>query len=108
MLCTGLTFTIHAGQKVGITGANGVGKSSLFALVRGELAPEGGAIELPTGLTLAHVAQETPPDTRPALEYALDGDQELREIEAAIVAAEEADDGVRLGELHAHLGVIDG
>jgi ATP-binding cassette subfamily F protein 3 len=106
-LFNAVSFTIYAGQKVGLTGANGSGKSSLLALIRAELAPERGDVELPTGITIAHVAQETPADPRPALEYVLDGDVELRRIEAAIAEATNSG-GTRLGELHAQLAAIDG
>ena len=102
-----VNFIVHAGQKIGLTGANGAGKSSLFALIRGELATETGEVSLPAGVELAHVAQETPPDPRPALEYILDGDRELREVQAAI-AREEAGDGKHLGELHVRMASIDG
>ena len=107
VLFSGVGFIVHAGQKVGLTGANGAGKSSLFALIRGELTPDTGGIGLPAGLTVAHVAQETPPDPRPALDYVLDGDRELRELEAAL-AQEEARGGEHLGELHVHMASIDG
>jgi ATP-binding cassette, subfamily F, member 3 len=107
VLFSDVNFTIHAGQKVGLTGANGAGKSSLFALIRGELATETGHIDLPAGVTMAHVAQETPPDPRAALHYVLDGDRELREVEAAI-AREETGDGQHLGELHVRMASIDG
>jgi len=107
VLFSAVSFTVHAGQKVGLTGANGAGKSSLFAMIRGELGADSGELEIPTHLTLAHVAQETPPDPRPALDYALDGDVELREIEAAI-ALEEQSGGARLGELHERMATIDG
>ncbi|MGE3771747.1 MAG: ribosomal protection-like ABC-F family protein [Gammaproteobacteria bacterium] len=107
VLFSGVGFTVHAGQKVGLTGANGAGKSSLFALIRGELSTDTGEVELPAAITLAHVAQETPPDPRPALAYVLDGDRELRELEAAI-AREEARGGTALGELHLRMASIDG
>lgn len=102
------SLIVHAGKKVGIIGANGSGKSTLLALVRGELHPDGGDLELPPRLTVAHVAQETPAVTMPAIEYVLDGDVELRQLETAITAAETAHDGTLLGDLHARYEDIDG
>ena len=75
------SLTVHAGHKVGLVGAERCGKSSLFALIRGELAPDAGDIELPPRWTIAHVAQETPAVERAAIDFVLDGDRELREIE---------------------------
>ena len=92
------SLTIHDRHKVGLVGANGSGKSSLFAAIRGELTPDVGAIELPPRWTLAHVAQETPAVAVPAIEYVLDGDSELRDIARAL-AMEDAV-GVQLAELH--------
>ncbi len=93
-------FAVFAGQKVGITGANGTGKSSLFALLRGELHADAGDVEVPAKWVFAHVAQETPAVDQPAIDYVLDGDVELREIEREIRAAEHAENGVRLATLH--------
>ena len=107
ILFSAVTFTVHAGQKLGLTGANGAGKSSLFSLIRGELAVETGTIGLPADLVLAHVAQETPADPRPALEYVLDGDIELRALQAALAQAE-ARGSPDLGDLHTHMATIDG
>ncbi|TCO83723.1 ATP-binding cassette subfamily F protein 3 [Plasticicumulans lactativorans] len=103
-----VTLTIFPGQKIGLTGANGSGKSSLFALLRGELHADAGDLELPAKWVVAHVAQETPAVARAALDYALDGDVELREVEAALAAAEAAHDGLRLAELHARFEAIGG
>ncbi|HFD79782.1 MAG TPA: ATP-binding cassette domain-containing protein [Gammaproteobacteria bacterium] len=102
------TFQIHPGQRVGVTGANGTGKSSLFALILGELQPDAGEFRLPRDWVIAHVAQETPVDPRPALEYVLDGDTALREVERALVEAEAAGDGERLARLHGRFEAIDG
>ncbi|MCU0971547.1 MAG: ATP-binding cassette domain-containing protein [Gammaproteobacteria bacterium] len=99
---------VHAGQRVGVTGANGSGKSSLFALLLGDLVADAGEAAFPRDWVVAHVAQETPPDPRPAIDYVLDGDAELRVVEAGIVEAEQAHDGHRLAELHAHLEAIGG
>ncbi len=102
------TFTIFRGEKVGITGANGTGKSSLLALVRGELHAESGEFSRPAGLSIASVAQETPAVAQSALEYVLDGDAELRQIERAIAAAAAGHDGAALAELHARFEALAG
>ena len=102
------TLQIHPGWRVGVVGANGSGKSSLFALLRGELHPDRGECDLPPAWTIASVAQETPALAQPALEYVLDGDRELRALETGLAQAEAAHDGHRVGELHARLQEIDG
>jgi len=103
-----VTFTIHSGQKVGLTGANGCGKSSLFALLRDELQADSGDVSLPPGVVIAHVAQETPAVDMSAIDYVLDGDAELRQLQRELAEAEQANDGQRQGELHAKLDAIDG
>src|SRR5579864_9056865 len=101
LLFSGASFNLFRGEKVGITGANGSGKSSLLALVRGELQPEAGTFEMPPDLAIAHVSQDLDATDRDAIELVLDGDAELRAIERAIEDAERRHDGARLGELHA-------
>ncbi|MEJ1354489.1 MAG: ATP-binding cassette domain-containing protein [Candidatus Sedimenticola sp. (ex Thyasira tokunagai)] len=101
-------FTIHPGQRAGLTGANGTGKSSLFALIRDQLHADGGDFYRPRDWVIAHVAQETPSDDRPAIDYVLDGDEELREVEQALVEAEEGHQGERVAELHGRLENIGG
>ena len=109
-LLEGANLTIHTGHKVGLVGANGCGKSSLFAAIRQELLPDAGSIALPPSWTIAHVAQETPAVAVPAIEYVLDGDRELREIEAALSAADRdhALDGGALATLHHRYDDIGG
>ncbi len=102
------SFQIHPGQKVGITGANGTGKSSLFALILDELHADSGDCLYPKDWVIAHVAQETPADQRPALEYVLDGDAELRKIEAELARAEAGNEGLKLATLHSHYENIGG
>ena len=102
------SLTIHRGEKTGITGANGAGKSSLFALLRGLLHVDAGEMVLPPNLVIAHVAQETPGVARPAIDYVMDGDAELRTLQAHLLNAEQAHDGHRQGELHAKLDAIGG
>lgn len=99
---------LHAGWRVGLVGANGSGKSSLFALLAGELHPEAGDLALPPQWQLARVAQDTPALPTPALEFVLDGDVELRRVERELLAAELAGDGHAIAHLHARFGEIDG
>src|ERR1700724_473620 len=103
-----VNFTIFRGNKVGLTGANGSGKSSLFAAIRGELSPDHGEIERPTALKIAHVEQEVAASDRPAIEFVLDGDVELRAAQAAIEDAERRDAAMELAEHYASLEAIDG
>jgi len=87
---------------------NGCGKSSLFALILGELHPDRGDFEMPPKLSIAHVAQETPALDKSALDYVVDGDTELRQIEARLAEAEARNDGNQIGQLHVALENIDG
>lgn len=102
------SFTIHKGQKVGFTGANGAGKSSFFALVRGELHLDEGEFSMPPGLEIAHVAQETPAVTCSAIDYVIDGDKPLRQLQQQLALAEQAEDGLKQAELHTALDIIGG
>ena len=107
VLFQGVNLTLYAGQKIGVTGANGTGKSSLFSLIRGELHADTGDFSLPPGTVIAHVAQETPALDIPAIEYVLDGDEELRRLQTALAAAEHKNDGVAIADLHARMDNID-
>jgi ATP-binding cassette subfamily F protein 3 len=102
------SFQLHPGHKVGLTGANGAGKSSLFALLRGELQPEVGDLEMPPHWVVAHVAQETPALAQSAIAFTLDGDVELRQVETALMQAETEHAGEKIAELHQRLSDIDG
>jgi ATP-binding cassette subfamily F protein 3 len=108
VLVRGASFQLHPGHKVGLTGANGAGKSSLFAMLLGELQHESGELEMPPDWVMAHVAQETPALVDAAIDFVLDGDRELRSVEHALQEAEHNHDGERLGELHARFGDIGG
>jgi len=81
---------------------------SLFALLRGEMQVESGDLEMPATWVIAHVAQETPALAMPAMEFVLDGDAELRNIEAALAEAEANHKGELIAELHHRLMDIDG
>ncbi len=107
-LIQGATLQLHPGHKVGLTGANGAGKSSLFALLRSEMQLEAGDLDMPASWVIAHVAQETPALAMPAIEFVLDGDAELRQIEAALAAAEASQQGELIAELHHRLLDIEG
>ena len=107
-LLEGANLTLFARQKIGITGANGTGKSSLLALLRGELHAESGDVEIQPGLTVAWVGQETPATSTPALEHVLAGDHELVEIERSLAQAEDAHAAARVGELHERMAAIGG
>jgi ATP-binding cassette subfamily F protein 3 len=103
-LLEGAELTVHAGERIGLVGANGSGKSSLFALLRGELHADKGDAELPRHWRIAHVAQETPALERPAVEYVIDGDSHLRILQRELASTH---DGTRIGELHAGLADAD-
>ena len=100
-------LTLNPGDKIGLIGANGAGKSSLFGMLRGELHPDQGQIDFPAKWRMAYVAQETPPLDRAALDYAIDGDVGLRKLQAELEELEAHPDvdahGMRLGELHGAL-----
>ncbi len=108
VLFSNSSFTIHKGQKVGFTGANGAGKSSFFALVKDELHLDEGEFTLPPNLAIAHVSQEMPATDCAAIDYIIDGDAELRRLQQQLIEAEHADNGLKQAELHAVLDVIGG
>jgi len=107
-------MTVHDGHRVGLIGANGSGKSSLFALLRGEIVADAGDVLLPAAWTIAHVRQETPDSAAPAIEFVQDGDAELRSIERDLAAAEAAHDadphagGEAIALLHHRFEAIGG
>ena len=100
-------LTLNPGENVGLIGSNGSGKSSLFALLRGELQPDAGDCDFPSAWRIAHVAQETPALDRSAIDYAIDGDTTLRRLESQLLVAEDAHDGHLIGELHTALADAD-
>ena len=107
-LLTGVGFAAYAGWRLGVVGRNGTGKTSLFGLITGEVTPDAGSVAVPRNLVVASVAQETPASPRSALDYALDGDTELRATEAELAAAEVDHDAGRIARLHERLYAIDG
>ncbi len=102
------SFVVQRGQKVGLTGANGTGKSSLFSMIRGALEADSGVISLQNHVDITHVAQETPATDATALDYVLDGDTGMRTLQESIAASEAAGDGQRHAELLTRFEELDG
>ena len=107
VLLQNVNWTIYHKQRIGLIGSNGSGKTSLFTMLLGQLEQDEGDLYIPKQLKLAHVAQETPAYTKSALDYVLDGDVELRALEAELTDAEEKHDGNRIATLHEKLCIID-
>ncbi|TAJ82646.1 MAG: ATP-binding cassette domain-containing protein [Gallionellaceae bacterium] len=80
-LLQNVNLQAFADQRIGLVGKNGCGKSTLFRLIRGEIKPDGGEVSLQAGKTIAFVEQEITNSDQPALEFVLDGDAELRQLE---------------------------
>lgn len=99
---------VYPRAKVGLVGKNGCGKSSLFAAIKGELAPEAGEIVVPDGWVVASVSQETPALAEGAADYVMDGDAKFRRLQAAARAAEERGDGMAAAAAHAELEAAGG
>jgi len=91
-------LTIFEGQKIGLIGANGAGKSSLFAMIKGDLSADTGEVILPSQRNIAFMAQEVEETQRSALDYCLDGDVRLRNIEENIAKSQSNGDN----NAHAH------
>jgi ATP-binding cassette, subfamily F, member 3 len=108
VLLDNATATIHPGDKVGLVGKNGCGKSTLFALLKNELSLDAGNCQFPSNWELAWVAQETPALERNAIDYVIDGDREYRQLERELATAEESNNGIKVAELHAKLDTIGG
>jgi ATP-binding cassette subfamily F protein 3 len=108
ILLNGADFSIHPGWHVGLTGRNGAGKSSLLSLVTGELHLDGGDFHRPADWVIAHVRQETPALSAPAIDYVLDGDIGFRDTERALARAEADHDAVRQAVLHEAMAAIGG
>jgi ATP-binding cassette subfamily F protein 3 len=110
-LLEGTDLTLNPGDKIGLIGANGAGKSSLFAMLRNELHPDQGEIDFPAKWRMAYVAQETPPLDRAALDYAIDGDVTLRSLEAELVRLEAQpesnENGIAIGNIYSALADAD-
>ena len=96
----GANVTLHPGEKVGLVGRNGAGKSSLFALLTGALHPDAGDVELPPRWRIAEVVQSMPDTEDSATDFVLAGDTPLMEAQAALAEAEARGDGTAIAEAH--------
>jgi len=104
-LLSGVNVTINPGEKIGLVGRNGAGKSTFFALLTGELQEEKGEMEMPAQWRLAQVEQHMPDTEQSASEYVLSSDSALQEAQAQLLKAEESNDGMAIAE--AHLALAD-
>lgn len=103
LLLERVTLSIHAGEKLGLVGRNGAGKSSLFALLTGALHEDAGELQLPAHWRIAQVEQSLPETDAPATDYVLAGDTRLTGLRAALHAAQAAGDGIAVAQAHCDL-----
>ena len=108
LLLEHVELDVFPGQRLGLTGANGSGKSSLFAVIAGRLDADQGNVTLPRGTLITEVLQETPDSTRTAIDYVIDGDESYRSLELKIAQAELDGNGTLLATLHSQMDDIDG
>jgi ATP-binding cassette, subfamily F, member 3 len=111
VLLDGAELTLYPGMRVGVVGANGCGKSSVFSMLRGELQADRGDVDVPRAWSIASVRQDTPATEQSAIDYVLDGDAELRTLEASLAEADDPTatfDGEQLALLHERFAAIDG
>jgi ATP-binding cassette subfamily F protein 3 len=110
-LLENVDLTLNPGDKIGLIGANGAGKSSLFGMLRNELHPDQGEVDFPAKWRLAYVAQETPALERSAIDYAIDGDITLRRLEDELAFLQGEPDtdanGTLIGEVYSALADAD-
>lgn len=102
------SITLRAGQRTGIIGRNGAGKTSLFKAIAEEIPIEQGSIDLPNDLRISTMAQETPGSSRSAVDFVIDAHRQYRELESALVQAEADYDNDAIAHLHSELENIEG
>jgi len=107
ILLEDIQWTLYPGEHIGLIGANGSGKSSLFEMILGHLQPDAGVLRLPPKLAIAHVAQEIPVGNQSALDYVQDADTTLRQLQRQLKEAEDKEDGIQISKLHEALHQID-
>ncbi|WP_213777974.1 ATP-binding cassette domain-containing protein [Caballeronia sp. dw_276] len=98
-----VTFT--PGEKIGLVGRNGAGKSSFFGLLNGTLHEDGGEFSIPAAWKMGQVAQDMPETEQSATDFVVDGDTALLAAQAEVDAAEASDDGMRMA--HAYMALHD-
>lgn len=103
-----VNVTLLDRERVGVVGRNGSGKSSLFAALLGQLGLSQGEIALPSKKKIVSIAQEIPHSEKSALEYVIDADQALRQLEFDLAQAEKNHDGIAIARLYESLQQIDG
>jgi ATP-binding cassette subfamily F protein 3 len=108
LLLSGVDVVLHDGWKIGVVGRNGSGKSSLFAALQGEVEPDAGALDVPAGLRISSVAQETPALPDAAIDYVLGGDAELAAALADEARARAAGDHAAAAAAHHRLDAVGG
>jgi len=108
LLLENIALDVFPGQRMGLTGANGCGKSSLFSVIAGRLEADQGNVTLPRGALISEVLQETPESSQTAIDYVIDGDKSYRSLELKIAQAELSSDGTELATLHSQMEAIDG
>ncbi len=102
------SVTLQAGEKVGLVGRNGAGKSSLFSLLTHRLQSDGGDVSMPPRWRIGEVAQEMPETEEGATEFVLQGDTRLMEAQAQLAKAEHDDDGHAMAEAHGAISEAGG
>ncbi|QJW52470.1 ABC transporter ATP-binding protein [Proteus terrae subsp. cibarius] len=107
VLLDNASATINPGQKIGLVGKNGCGKTTLLSLLKGELQSEAGNVTYPSTWSMAWVNQETPALDVPAIDYVIDGDREYRQLEQRLQKANEINDGHAIALIHGQLDVIN-
>lgn len=107
VLLDNASATINPGQKIGLVGKNGCGKTTLLSLLKGELQSEAGNVTYPSTWSMAWVNQETPALDVPAIDYVIDGDREYRQLEQRLQKANEINDGHAIALIHGQLDAIN-
>ena len=108
LLMQGASTTLQPGQKLALIGANGTGKSSLFAMLLGELSADQGQIRGMTGLRVAHMAQELEVSDDTTINFVMAGDAAVYRLTQDIAKAEQAEDYERAAYLYQEMEVLDG